>query len=71
LLDFSVARGIIPEELSDQLYEYLTFRHFFVHAYGFMLEEAQLEPLARNIPNIWREFIVAADRYCRDLDGTP
>ena len=32
LLDLSMSNGIIPENLSDQLYEYLTFRHFFVHA---------------------------------------
>jgi uncharacterized protein YutE (UPF0331/DUF86 family) len=70
LLDFSASSGIIPGELADQLYEYLTFRHFFVHAYGFMLEEAQLEPLARDIPNLWREFIAATEQYCRDLGAT-
>ena len=59
LLDLSVSNGIIPEKLSDQLYEYLTFRHFFVHAYGFMLEEAQLEDLANNIPGVWLQFLSA------------
>jgi len=59
LLDLSVSNGIIPEKLSDQLYEYLTFRHFFVHAYGFMLEETQLEDLANNIPEIWLQFLSA------------
>jgi uncharacterized protein YutE (UPF0331/DUF86 family) len=38
LLNLSVSKGIISEELSEQLYEYLTFRHFFIHSYGFMLE---------------------------------
>lgn len=57
LLNLSVANGIISEELSDELYEYLTFRHFFVHAYGFMLVEKQLEDLADNIPNIWSKFL--------------
>jgi uncharacterized protein YutE (UPF0331/DUF86 family) len=69
VLNFSTASGIIPEELSDRLYEYLTFRHFFVHGYGFMLEEAPLEHLACDIPGIWREFALAVERYCRDLDG--
>ena len=32
LLNLSVSLGIIPEKLSDNLYEYLTFRHFlFMH----------------------------------------
>ncbi|MCZ7402301.1 MAG: hypothetical protein O8C61_08775 [Candidatus Methanoperedens sp.] len=47
---------IESEELSDQHYEYLTFRHFFVHAYGFMLDEAHLEVLANNIPDTWMQF---------------
>ena len=48
---------IISAGLSDELYEYLTFRHFFVHAYGFMLEEAPLESLVHNIPGVWFKFI--------------
>ncbi len=56
LLNLSESQEIISEKLSDQLYEYLTFRHFFVHAYGFMLDEAHLEVLANNIPEIWLQF---------------
>lgn len=57
LINISVSQGIIPEKLADQLYEYLTFRHFFVHAYGFMLDEAHLEVLADNIPEVWSQFM--------------
>jgi uncharacterized protein YutE (UPF0331/DUF86 family) len=57
LLNISVSKGIISEELSDQLYEYLTFRHFFIHSYGFMLEEKHLEGLAQNIYAIWTQFM--------------
>ncbi len=57
LLNLSASHGIISEKLSDQLYEYLTFRHFFVHAYGFMLDEAHLEALANNIPWILLQFM--------------
>ncbi len=56
ILNLSVSRKIISEKLSDELYEYLTFRHFFIHAYGFMLEESQLKDLANNIPAIWSQF---------------
>ncbi|MHC4203271.1 MAG: ribonuclease toxin HepT-like protein [Planctomycetota bacterium] len=56
-LNLSVSKGIISEELSDQLYEYLTFRHFFIHSYGFMLEEQHLEGLATNIHDIWVRFM--------------
>ena len=57
ILNLSVSGKIISEKLSDKLYEYLTFRHFFIHAYGFMLEESQLEDLANNIPAIWSQFV--------------
>lgn len=66
LLDISVSNGIIPEKLSDQLYEYLTFRHFFVHAYGFMLEETHLEDLANNIPDVWLQFLSAIQSNTSD-----
>ncbi len=57
LLNLSVSQRIISEKLADQLYEYLAFRHFFVHAYGFMLDEAHLEVLANNISEIWLQFM--------------
>lgn len=65
LLNLSVSLGIIPEKLSNDLYEYLTFRHFFVHAYGFMLEEAHLENLAKNITNVWLQFLSVINKYCQ------
>ena len=65
VLNLSVSLGIIPEKLSDDLYEYLTFRHFFVHAYGFMLEEAHLENLANNITNVWLQFLSVINKYCQ------
>jgi uncharacterized protein YutE (UPF0331/DUF86 family) len=58
LLNRSLSSGIISEELSNKLCKYLTFRHFFVHAYGFMLDEKQLESLANDIPEIWNQFLI-------------
>lgn len=62
LLKLAVVHSVISPDLSDKLYEYLTFRHFFVHAYGFMLEEAPLESLVDNIPGIWKKFIYEISR---------
>lgn len=59
LLNISVSNKIISKRLSDKLYEYLTFRHFFIHAYGFELKEPQLKDLANNIPKAWLEFLSA------------
>ena len=57
LLNLSLAHGIISERLSDEPYECLTFRHFFIHSYGFMLEQGHLNGLAANIPDVWTRFM--------------
>ncbi|MFH0795878.1 MAG: hypothetical protein V2A65_02335 [Candidatus Omnitrophota bacterium] len=63
LLNLAVSDGIIPNKLAEELYEYLAFRHFFLHAYGFMLKETQVRGLANNIPNVWSEFISAIEKH--------
>ena len=65
LLNLSISMGIISEGLSDELYRYLTFRHFFVHAYGFMLEETHLEDLVDDIPEIWSRFLSEIENYLK------
>lgn len=57
LLNVAASKGIIAEEMSNELYDYLAFRHFFVHAYGFMLDETKIEPLAINISDVWTRFL--------------
>jgi uncharacterized protein YutE (UPF0331/DUF86 family) len=56
LLDLAVEQRIISQELSETLDEYRAFRHFFVHGYGIALQEAPLQPLAQNLPDIWSRF---------------
>ena len=63
LLKLSAANNIISESLQDDLYELLSFRHFFVHSYGFMLEKNQLETLAEKIPVVWKRFSSEILRY--------
>ncbi|MDF1533225.1 MAG: hypothetical protein P1P69_01815 [Methanosarcinaceae archaeon] len=67
LLTLSSSMGVLSDTLSNDLYEYLTFRHYFVHAYGFMLEESHLEDLVRNIPKTWLQFISETDNFVNDI----
>lgn len=62
VLEASVHHSIVSETLADRLYEYLTFRHFFIHGYGFMLDDAQLRPLADDIGGIWEQFVATIER---------
>jgi uncharacterized protein YutE (UPF0331/DUF86 family) len=57
LLKRSTAAGILSADLARELKDYLGFRHFFVHGYGFMLEEAKLRDLATRLPDVWSRFM--------------
>lgn len=41
-------RGFISEELHRKLRDYQSFRHFFRHSYGFMLDHELLSPLVED-----------------------
>ena len=56
LLDLAVEQKIITQALSEELDAYRGFRHFFVHGYGVMLDEAQLMPLVNDLPGVWAQF---------------
>lgn len=38
-------RPLFSEEIVDRLYGYLTFRHFFIHGYGFKLKWEEMKSL--------------------------
>jgi hypothetical protein len=46
-------KTIFRNELREPLDEYLKFRHFIRHAYGFQLEWERMEDLANEIDDIW------------------
>ena len=48
--------------------KYLLFRHFFVHAYGFLLDEAKLKPLMNNVSGVYSEFKKEIDEYLTEIE---
>ena len=56
LLKTSVEADIISSGLCVILAKYLSFRHFFIHGYGFTLKWEALQPLVANIDKTLREF---------------
>jgi len=66
LLRRSMSSGIISEGLAAELRDYLSFRHFFVHGYGFMLNEAKLQDLADRLPDVWSRFQAEIERSFSD-----
>ncbi len=63
LLNSSVTNGIISALLCDELYRYLSFRHFFIHSYGFMIEEEEIRSLAADISDVWKKFVLEIDGF--------
>ena len=61
LIETCVSQGILSRALSDELDEYLAFRHFATYSYGFMLDEARLATLANNISGVYFRFISEID----------
>lgn len=71
LLNTSSSRGIISKSLSDKLYEYMTFRHFFIHAYGFMMDEKKLEILTDNVQEVWSQFDIEIEVFLKSENNHP
>ncbi len=63
LLKQSADIGIISNNLHATLSDYLSFRHFFVHAYSFTLIWEELKPLSDRIDETMIEFKAAVISY--------
>lgn len=63
LLKASLDEGIIPADLYNILSNYLSFRHFFVHAYSFNLRWKELKPLVDGLDKALRKFKSAIYSY--------
>ena len=46
LLEAAVSSTLLSEDTADRMREYLAFRHFFIHGYGFNLNKEPLQHLA-------------------------
>lgn len=67
LLKISSDMRIITNDLHNTLTNYLSFRHFFVHAYGFTLRWEDLEPLVNGLKETLKKFKSAIYDYINKL----
>ena len=68
LLNLAVEHSFITKETADRMGKYLFFRHFFTHAYGFLIDEEKLKPLLDNISEIYSEFKIEIDMYLSKIE---
>lgn len=63
LLKAALDAGIIQNDLYETLSNYLSFRHFFIHAYSFNICWDELRPLVDNLPATLKDFKTAIYAY--------
>jgi len=63
LLENAKSEQILSKELTNELYEYLIFRHYFIHGYALQLEEIPLTNLTDKIYSIWEAFLSEIQPY--------
>jgi len=63
LLIQATDKGIITETIKKQLAKYLAFRHFFIHAYGFLLDEKELKLLVDDVFGVYSSFKTEIDVF--------
>ena len=71
LLELAVSMKLLSAEMGTDLYEYLAFRHFFVHGYALMLREEDLLPLAEKARGVWERFLREAEGRSPSRPGQP
>ncbi len=68
LLNLTIKHKIITNKTANEIGKYLVFRHFFSHAYGFLIDEDKLEPLMKNISKIFTTFKSEIYEYLLKID---
>lgn len=71
LLSAGVDNQIISLKLLKRLDVYRTFRHFFIHGYGIMIDKEKLIPLATGISDLWKDFESEIDIFMRPSESKP
>lgn len=56
LIISAVNENIISAKLSNDIKEYMSFRHFVAHGYAFNLDPERLQELTDNILKVFKEF---------------
>ena len=57
LIEICVANQIISRTTADMLKEYVSFRHFFSHAYSFDVDEERIAPLLERIKDVHKNLV--------------
>jgi len=57
---------IISDDIKNELEKYLLFRHFIRHAYSSELDWTEMEPLIKEIENIWKIIKTSFEEFIKN-----
>lgn len=66
-----IRSAVLDEALWLRLQDYLAFRHFFRHAYGYTLEWAKLRPLVESMPVTLADFKTQLTAFWETMPREP
>ncbi len=59
--------SLFNKETVDELYDYMAFRHFFIHGYGFKLDYGKMKPLLDKIDRLWLEIKKQVEEFIAQI----
>jgi len=63
LLELALTQEFISKDCKNNLTQYLAFRHFFSHAYALDLYPNKMEPLVKNLKEVYEIFKKDIDKF--------
>lgn len=63
LLELAFSKDFISEDSKNKLAQYLAFRHFFSHSYALDLYPDKMEPLVKDLKEVYEEFKKDIDKF--------
>ena len=66
LLVLANEQQVFPDDVIDELKQYMAFRHYFAHAYVLDVDPARLEPLVARLPIVLQKAKLALSAICND-----
>ncbi len=71
LIDFMFAQNnFLQADLRPRLTEYMGFRHFFRHTYGYTIKWEKCSYLFLELPDFWKLIRQSIVKYCNESYGT-
>lgn len=63
-----IRKNVFSEDTVNELIDYLSFRHMFVHSYGFELKWSKMQLLVESIRNVFAKVRQDIDNFLNYLD---